>query len=90
MKRSFLLNEKDNIAVVLFDAVPGDVLTFDDLSVEVTENVPFGHKVALTDFQEGDLVYKYGQIIGRCTKDTPKGGWMHVHNIGSRRGGHNE
>lgn len=86
MNRSFRLNEKDNVAVVLFDAQPGQELTFGSTTVTVTEAVPYGHKVALTDFKEGDLVYKYGYVIGRCSKDTPRGGWMHVHNIVSCRG----
>ncbi len=86
MDRSFRLNEKDNVAVVLFDAQPGQLLTFGSTTVTVTETVPYGHKVALVDFKEGDLVYKYGYVIGRCSKDTRKGGWMHVHNIASCRG----
>ena len=86
MYKIFRLNEKDNVAVVLFDAQPGQVLNCGSATVTVTEAIPFGHKVALVDFKEGDLVYKYGYVIGRCTKDTPKGGWMHVHNIVSCRG----
>lgn len=86
MNRSFRLNKKDNVAVVLFDAVPGDVLDFGDVSVTVTEPVPYGHKVALTDIRKDELIYKYGFAIGRCTRDAAKGSWMHIHNIASCRG----
>lgn len=86
MNRYFRLNDSDNVAVVLFDAQPGDKLDFEGLHVTVTEPVPYGHKVALCDFHTGDIVYKYGYSIGRCIRDTPQGGWMHIHNIVSCRG----
>ena len=60
MNRYFRLNDSDNVAVVLFDAQPGDKLDFEGLHVTVTEPVPYGHKVALCDFHTGDIVYKYG------------------------------
>ena len=85
MNRYFRLNDSDNVAVVLFDAQPGDKLDFEGLHVTVTEPVPYGHKVALCNFHTGDIVYKYGYSIGRCIRDTPQGGWMHIHNIVSCR-----
>lgn len=53
MNRYFRLNDSDNVAVVLFDAQPGDKLDFEGLHVTVTEPVPYGHKVALCDFHTG-------------------------------------
>ena len=40
MNRYFRLNDSDNVAVVLFDAQPGDKLDFEGLHVTVTEPVP--------------------------------------------------
>ena len=68
MNRYFRLNDSDNVAVVLFDAQPGDKLDFEGLHVTVTEPVPYGHKVALCDFHTGDIVYKYGYSIGRTRR----------------------
>ena len=42
MNRYFRLNDSDNVAVVLFDAQPGDKLDFEGLHVTVTEPVPYG------------------------------------------------
>lgn len=53
MNRYFRLNDSDNVAVVLFDAQPGDKLDFEGLHVTVTEPVPYGHKVALCEFPYG-------------------------------------
>ncbi len=32
------------------------------------------------------MCYKYGQVIGRATKDIEAGGHVHVHNLESTRG----
>ena len=61
------INEKDNICVCL----------------EGGEGIPAGHKQALRDIAQGDFVIKYGQIIGRATKDIKAGEWVHTHNVRS-------
>lgn len=66
MKRLFLINPKDNVAVILVD---GDVVA------------PRGHKVALCDIPAGTEVIKYGFPIGRATQDIAEGEWVHSHNL---------
>ena len=61
------IHEKDNICVCL----------------ESGEGIPAGHKQALYDIPEGAFVIKYGQIIGRATKDIKAGEWVHSHNLRS-------
>jgi (2R)-sulfolactate sulfo-lyase subunit alpha len=55
------------------------------VSVRLTEAVPLGHKVALTDIQAGQDVIEYGQRVGIATKDIGKGDHVHVHNVRSAR-----
>ncbi len=45
--------------------------------------IPSGHKFAITDIKKGDYVIKYGEIIGKATKDIYKGEWVHSHNLAS-------
>ena len=52
----------------------------------LTEDIPFGHKVALTDIPRGTPVLKYGEQIGLATHDIARGQHVHVHNIESTRG----
>lgn len=78
------LDESDTVVTVLEDAEAGDVVTDDEL--ELTESVPFGHKVALTVHDPGDEVRKYGEVIGVATESIEPGEWVHTHNCDSARG----
>lgn len=87
MKKYMRIHKNDNVAVMLYDAKPGDEVSLDGGTVVLTEDIPYGHKVALKDFSEGDTVTKYNQPIGCVTKAVKKGSWLHVHNMRSMRGG---
>lgn len=67
MENKVIINSKDNVGVCL--TASGDI--------------PAGHKYALCDIKKGETVIKYGQIIGRATKDITKGEWVHTHNVKS-------
>ncbi len=56
----------------------------DNVAVSLYEStVPAGHKIALRDIKEGELVVKYGAPIGRATCDIKEGEWVHSHNLKS-------
>lgn len=54
--------------------------------VPALQDIPAGHKIALMDLQPDELLYKYGQIIGRINQSVRRGDWVHTHNLESRRG----
>jgi len=56
------------------------------VSIKALAEVPLGHKLALTDIKIEDTIIKYGNDIGRAVKDIPKGGYVHVHNVKTKRG----
>ena len=75
------MRDEDNVAIVANDgglpegtllpgAVPGAGLTLRD-------KVPQGHKVALRDLAEGEVVLRYGVPIGYALKPIPAGSWVH-------------
>lgn len=83
---------KDNVAVVVVEGLKAGtkafgVVTENDstFSVEVKDDVPIGHKVALVDLREGDTVIKYGQDVGRMTASAAKGRHVHTHNMKTKR-----
>ena len=84
-----LLNIKDDVATALTDLKAGDKVTasLDGRTVDVvlTQDVPFGHKVALRDMAVGDTVLKYGIDIGKVVKPISAGEHAHVHNIKTKR-----
>ncbi len=65
MSKLYQINSKDNVAIEL----------------DSNSKVKVGHKVALVDINKGDYVFKYGEIIGKASKDIKKGDWIHSHNL---------
>lgn len=49
--------------------------------IELVEDVPMGHKVALKTLQDGDAVIRYNQIIGYANRIIVKGSWINESNI---------
>lgn len=86
-ERALLLAECDTVATALEDLEAGTELPLEDGRVVfLREDVPFGHKVGLTSIGAGDSVYKYGEVIGRATREIEPGEWVHTHNCESTRG----
>ena len=72
------------VAVADLDPGPGRVGFLDESpagDVQVREEVPLGHKVALVDIASGADVTEYGVTIGRATRDIATGDHVHVHNV---------
>ena len=86
MVKALKIEAKDNVAVLLGPAGKGDILEIDGFSLPVNEEIPFGHKVALTDIHAGGRVIKYGEVIGCATSEIKAGDWVHDHNVTSDRG----
>lgn len=81
-KLVLVINETDNVAVALQDIAAGAVLALPDGGeFRAATGIPCGHKVALRAFLEGDPVIKYGEAIGRSSRDIARGEWVHTHNI---------
>ena len=76
------LHPQDNVCVAARNLQVGEVISVDDRSFTVTEEVRLGHKIALTDIASGEPVRKYGQIIGFMTHEVHSGGHVHSHNLG--------
>lgn len=85
-RRVLVMDRKDNVGVVLDKAATGDTCTHDEKPIAILNDIDFAHKVAITDIPKDDLIIKYGQEIGYAEKNIRKGEWVHVHNMGCRRG----
>ncbi len=67
-----ILNDLDNVAVALRDLSRGERLTLSDgNSLLIEDDVERGHKVALRALVRGDLVFKFGHVIGRASTTMP-------------------
>jgi altronate dehydratase small subunit len=91
MSKAIKLNEKDNVATVFSDASKGDILEIltdkgTSWELDVLNDIPYGHKIALSDIKVGQQVTKYGEEIGIASKPIKAGDYVHIHNIESIRG----
>ena len=75
------INPLDNVAVALENLNPGDILQVNGRSVCVAEEIPRGHKVALTDLSTGSEVIKYGFSIGNMTDGVKEGCLVNERNL---------
>ena len=93
MNPHFIVHEpKDSVGVVVVDQilageeVIGWVMETDEtISMNATEEVPLGHKLALKDISVGETIFKYGQDIGKAVGDIQQGGHVHVQNVKTKR-----
>lgn len=82
MQTAFQIDKTDNVATALTAIAPGDVRLLGDAqteSIAAVQEIPVGHKLALADIAGGEMIVKYGVVIGRATKDIPAGSWVHLH-----------
>ena len=84
----FLIHEDaDNVGVVVVQTVTAgsDVVGLNmesqqTITVKALNDIPLGHKIALTDLAIGEQVIKYAGNVGKIVENVAKGGHVHVHN----------
>lgn len=71
---------KDNVGIVCnaFGLPKG---TFILNNIVLIEDIPMGHKVALTDIDKDDAVIRYGQIIGYADTNIQRGEWINENKL---------
>ena len=81
MRKVLILDPRDNIAVCLTDLAEGDVITQDDITITVKNQIPRGHKIATSNIAKNDGIIKYGERMGHAVAPIAIGEHVHVHNI---------
>ncbi len=81
MRSLLILHPKDNVAIALAPLQRGQTVDQDGRRLLVQDEIPAGHKIALTDIAAGGHVIKYGEEIGRAKAPIRQGAHAHVHNI---------
>jgi altronate hydrolase len=75
------LNPLDNVAIARVPLSAGMKLRVDGVPIEVLDPVPAGHKVAIARIQPGEVLHRYGQVIGRAKALIDPGRHVHTHNV---------
>ncbi len=77
MKNTIVISPLDSVAVALVPLKKGE----EHEGVTLLEDIEKGHKFALKPIKKGEKVIKYGEVIGRATKDISVGEHIHSHNM---------
>lgn len=75
------IDDRDNVAVALRPIVAGTHVNVSEESIVARQDIPAGHKLALTSFEPDQAVTKYGVPIGLATTPIAVGDWIHSHNL---------
>lgn len=92
MKKGILLHESDDdVGVATMDLTAGETvqaLTLDGetvAEVELVNDVPLAHKVAMREIDADADVVEYGRPIGAASATIRRGAHVHTHNVRSKR-----
>jgi len=89
MLRVLVLDDRDNVATCMAEMKAGDTAEVTALKerrrISFRDAIPFGHKVSLCDVDAGDDIVKYGEVIGKASRNIKAGEHVHVHNVESIR-----
>ena len=89
-RKALALHNRDNVATALSDIEAGTLVRVkvggQAIELIVNQAIPFGHKFAIKNIEEGQSVYKYGEVIGRAIEPIKVGQHVHIHNLESIRG----
>lgn len=69
------LNAKDNVAIIVNSGGLPKGTVFPG-GLELREDVPQGHKVALRDLAQNEAIIRYGEVIGYAVRAIRKGDWI--------------
>ncbi|MBY0161080.1 altronate dehydratase family protein [Paenibacillus lautus] len=80
-----ILHSKDDVGIALRPLSAGEhaigILNGKEHAIELTEDVPKGHKVSLRRIEAGNHVFKFGYSIGLAKEAILPGTWIHTHNL---------
>ena len=88
----FLIHEKaDSVGVATVEIKAGETATGlymdtqEQVEIKTLDDIPLGHKIAMTDHKAEDSIIKYGADIGKVVAEIKKGGHVHTQNLKTRR-----
>jgi len=88
MIKAIIINPRDNVAIATKKISSGQKVRI-EISGKVKEiiakqDIPQGHKIALTRISKGEAIIKYGEVIGYAKRDILEGEHVHIHNVVGR------
>lgn len=70
------VHQLDNVAIVTNDGGLKSGSRLND-GIILVDDVPQGHKIALTDIDQDRAIIRYGEVIGHAVEKIAQGSWVH-------------
>ena len=84
---ALLMDESDNVVTCVSEVATGENVVYrkgeELLTIQAKQDIPYCHKIALTDLPEGAEVIKYGELIGKTDCAVDAGHLVNHENIHS-------
>ncbi len=84
-RRVFVIDEKDNVATVITDELKAGAEVQlekpENKTVQLQDDISYGHKFAVRKISRGEKIMKYGMPIGKASRDIAQGEHIHTHNV---------
>lgn len=87
MINALKMDERDNVVTCVKEVKRGEDVVYQEgaseMSLVAEEDIPYCHKVALSDLAEGTEIIKYGESLGKLVAPVKKGHWVNDKNLKS-------
>lgn len=82
MEQTFIkINPADTVVVCLQPKSKGETIEVDGKTITINQDTPAGHKILITDTEEGRDIIKYGYPIGHARQNLKAGDWVNENNL---------
>ena len=89
--RCLRITDADNVGIAIESLSKGEFICMDGLPpFYLQENIPEGHKFALSSINSGETIIKYGVAVGRASLPIKCGEWVCSRNMVTNLSGINE
>ena len=82
---ALLMGLTDNVVTCVVDVPKGSTVTYrkgdEILSLTAEEDIPYCHKIAITDIPKDGEIIKYDESLGHTSEAIAKGHWVAHHNL---------
>lgn len=82
---ALIMDPVDNVVTCMTEVQKGQIVVYrngDEVCTqEAVENIPYCHKIAVTNIPKGTNVIKYGESLGEVAENIIAGQWVADHNL---------
>ena len=82
---ALMMDKTDNVVTCVADIAAGETVCYRNgeevCTLVAKEAVPYCHKIAIKDVEEGGEIIKYGESLGKTSEEIKTGYWVSHKNL---------